>query len=640
MKTSLPSTVFTVLLLAGCAASYPPQDPATRDRISAELQSAAQAPAREPPPRTTALPVPEAISASLLPPLKLALPKASAKQLEQRFDLVVSDALLSQVLTGIVEDTNFSIVMKPRNSAAAAAPERVTLKLKNVTLFETLDTVREVYGYDYQVEGHRIYVQPPELQTRLYQVNYVVGQRRGVSDLQVVGGASRGSSQASGGQGGASGTASGSGSGYASLQASALSSVAKTDLWGEVEDALRTTLGCQIARSQAGGQAAGQPGGLSAGGGTSAGSRADVSFPGEHQSGERQRGIDGCSEGRALTISPMSGTILVRAMPRELKSIEHMLRTMEVNIQRQVIIEAKIIDVELNAGAQQGVNWSAFSNGLHRFSVGSDTTLIGALNGSAGAVSGGQLAAGATLGALAGGGLVGAVGGNAFASGLGMALQLRNFSALINFLQTQGNVHVLSSPRIATLNNQKAVLKVGNEEPYVTGITAGSQATTSGVVTTAPPTLQYQPFFSGIALDVTPQIDERDNITLHVHTMVNSVVEKMKISQPSTSAVYVPFAVNTINEADSVVRTRDSQVVVIGGLMTERAQDDRDKVPGLGDVPGPGGLFSKGAQKSSKRELVILLKPTVVKDDSNWTADIRATQDRIDSLAITTPTPR
>ncbi len=638
MKTTLP---FTVLLLAGCAASYPPQDTATRDRISAELQSAAQMPEREPPARAAALPIPEAISASLLPPLKLALPKASAKQLEQRFDLVVSDALLSQVLTGIVEDTNFSIVMKPRSSAVAAPPERVTLKLKNVTLFETLDTVREVYGYDYQVEGHRIYVQPPELQTRLYQVNYVVGQRRGVSDLQVVGGASRGPSQVNSGQSGIGlGTSSASGSGYASLQASALSSVAKTDLWGEVEDALRTTLGCQIPRSQSAGQAGGQSGGMSAGGGSSTSSRADVSFPGEQQPGERQRGIDGCSEGRAMTISPMSGTLLVRAMPRELKSIEQMLRTMEVNIQRQVIIEAKIIDVELNAGAQQGVNWSAFSNGLHRFSVGSDTTLIGALNGRAGAVSGGQLAAGATLGALAGGGLVGAVGGNAFASGLGMAMQLRNFSALINFLQTQGNVHVLSSPRIATLNNQKAVLKVGNEEPYVTGITAGSQATTSGVVTTAPPTLQYQPFFSGIALDVTPQIDERDNITLHVHTMVNSVVEKMKISQPSTSAVYVPFAVNTINEADSVVRTRDSQVVVIGGLMTERAQDDRDKVPGLGDVPGPGGLFSKGAQKSSKRELVILLKPTVVKDDSNWTADIRATQDRIDSLAITTPAAR
>lgn len=635
MRTTLP---LTALLLAGCAASYPPANPATLNRINAELQSAAQAPAREQPERAAALPVPEAVSASLLPPLKLGLPKASARQLEQRFDLVVSDALLSQVLASIVEDTNFSILVKPRTASAPAQPDRVTLKLKNVTLFESLDTLREVYGYDYQVEGHRIYVQPPEMQTRLYQVNYVTGQRRGVSDLQVVGGASRSSSAGQGGitAAGAAG-ASGGASGYASLQASGLSSATKADLWGEVEDALRTMLGCQIPRSQSG---AGQAGAQRPAGSAGGSSRADVTFAGDLQAGERQRGVEGCNEGRALTINPMSGTIVVRAMPLELKSVEQMLRTMEINVQRQVIIEAKIIDVELNAGAQQGVNWSAFGNGLHRFSVGSDTTLIGAVNGSAGAVSGGQIAAGATLGALSGGGLVGAAGGNAFAAGLGMALQTRNFSALINFLQTQGNVQVLSSPRIATLNNQKAVIKVGSEEPYVTGITASTTTVTgTGPTTQTPPSLTYQPFFSGIALDVTPQIDERDNITLHVHTLVNSVVEKMKISEPSTSAVYVPFAVNTINEADSVVRTRDSQVVVIGGLMTERTQDDRNKVPGLGDVPGPGGLFSKGAQKSSKRELVILLKPTVVKDDSNWVADIRATQDRIDGLALTT-TPK
>lgn len=635
MRTTLP---LTALLLAGCAASYPPANPATLNRINAELQSAAQAPAREQPERAAALPVPEAVSASLLPPLKLGLPKASARQLEQRFDLVVSDALLSQVLASIVEDTNFSILVKPRTASAPAQPDRVTLKLKNVTLFESLDTLREVYGYDYQVEGHRIYVQPPEMQTRLYQVNYVTGQRRGVSDLQVVGDASRSSSAGQGGitAAGAAG-ASGGASGYASLQASGLSSATKADLWGEVEDALRTMLGCQIPRSQSG---AGQAGAQRPAGSAGGSSRADVTFAGDLQAGERQRGVEGCNEGRALTINPMSGTIVVRAMPLELKSVEQMLRTMEINVQRQVIIEAKIIDVELNAGAQQGVNWSAFGNGLHRFSVGSDTTLIGAVNGSAGAVSGGQIAAGATLGALSGGGLVGAAGGNAFAAGLGMALQTRNFSALINFLQTQGNVQVLSSPRIATLNNQKAVIKVGSEEPYVTGITASTTTVTgTGPTTQTPPSLTYQPFFSGIALDVTPQIDERDNITLHVHTLVNSVVEKMKISEPSTSAVYVPFAVNTINEADSVVRTRDSQVVVIGGLMTERTQDDRNKVPGLGDVPGPGGLFSKGAQKSSKRELVILLKPTVVKDDSNWVADIRATQDRIDGLALTT-TPK
>jgi MSHA biogenesis protein MshL len=233
------------------------------------------------------------------------------------------------------------------------------------------------------------------------------------------------------------------------------------------------------------------------------------------------------------------------------------------------------------------------------------------------------------LGSLLGTGLVGASASNAFSAGLGIALQNRNFLAMLNFLQTQGHVHVLSSPRISTLNSQKAVIKVGSEEPFVTNITGGSTSITSGVAQTTPPTLQYQPFFSGISLDVTPQIDDRDNITLHVHAMVNSVIEKEKISQPTVGAVRVPFAVNTISETDSVVKTKDGQVVVIGGLMTESNHDSRAKVPGVGDVPMLGAFFAKGGQGSVKRELVILLKPTVVKDDSVWTSDIATAQGRI-----------
>jgi len=128
-------------------------------------------------------------------------------------------------------------------------------------------------------------------------------------------------------------------------------------------------------------------------------------------------------------------------------------------------------------------------------------------------------------------------------------------------------------------------------------------------VTVTNPTLTYQPFFSGIALDVTPQIDAEDNITLHVHSMVNRVSEKSKIALPDGSAS-VPFAVNTMNETDSVVKARDSQVVVIGGLMSERNSDTRGGVPGVRDVPLAGGLFNFGSQQATKRELVILLKTT------------------------------
>jgi MSHA biogenesis protein MshL len=125
-------------------------------------------------------------------------------------------------------------------------------------------------------------------------------------------------------------------------------------------------------------------------------------------------------------------------------------------------------------------------------------------------------------------------------------------------------------------------------------------------------------------------VDDHDGITLHVHSMVNSIVEKDKISLPVAGAALVPFAVNTISETDNVVKTKDGQVVVIGGLMTESTTDNRGKTPLAGDVPGLGALFSKGDQQATKRELVILLKPTVVKDDTVWADEIASAQGRID----------
>jgi MSHA biogenesis protein MshL len=322
----------------------------------------------------------------------------------------------------------------------------------------------------------------------------------------------------------------------------------------------------------------------------------------------------------------MSGTILVRGMPNEHRIIAKMLHSMQLNIERQVIIEAKIIDVQLNKASQQGINWAAFNNSAqHNFSVGANTS---AINSTAnGATLGGSLIAGTTLGGL--------FSGNTTTSGLSMAAQNNNFMAMISFMETQGNVHVLSSPRIATLNNQKAVIKVGSEEPFVTNASGGSivAATTTSPATISNPTITYQPFFSGIALDVTPQIDDKGNITLHVHSMVNSITMKDKLAIIGTAGDRtLPFAVNSINETDNVVKTTDGQVVVIGGLMTESVVDTRSKIPGMGEIPLLGALFSNGAQSKIKRELVILLKPTVVKSDSTWTDDIAATENRIENF--------
>jgi MSHA biogenesis protein MshL len=406
------------------------------------------------------------------------------------------------------------------------------------------------------------------------------------------------------------------------VQASGLSTTVKSDVWAEAEDALRTVLGCNIPRASSGAAAR-------AAASTSANaSRADVSHPSDVSSADRMRGVDGCANGRALTINQMSGTILARGMPSELRTVDNLLKSMQISISRQVIIESKIIDVELSKDSQQGINWGLFHNGQHLFSVGANAGSLGVNQPSAiTGQSGGTVANSVTLGNLLGATVSSP---NAFSARSGMAIQSRNFAALINFLESQGRVHVLSSPRIATMNNQKAILKVGSEEPFVTNITGGTatvaQAGSATVLTQ--PSLVYQPFFSGISLDVTPQIDAEDNITLHVHSMVNNVVEKSKIALPDQTTM-VPFAVNTMNETDSVVKAKDGQVIVIGGLMTERTSDTRGGIPGAGDLPLVGGLFNWGVQTKVKRELVILLKPTMVKDEFEWANDIEATRERL-----------
>jgi MSHA biogenesis protein MshL len=660
MKRQDTFVIVLLPVLLGACSSYPQRDVSTRDHIQDTLKQASGAPA---PAASAAGALPAAVSQSLLPPLRSTLPHAAARPTEPRFDLSITDAPIAQVLHAIVADTRYSVLLSPKIEApthpgeqteatarAAAATanrhELLTMHLKNVTVLEALDAVRDTYGYEYTVEGTRIYVQPPELQTRFYQINYTLGQRRGVSDLQVIAGASTGSG--GNGSGSSSGTGTGStGSGssngssgsYASTQASALSTIAKSDVWGEIEDSLRTILGCQIPKQQAavvratggGGAAQGGAAGGNAGNSTGAGTRADVSYQGEAQTGERQRGVDGCSDGRAMTLSQMSGTVLVRGMPRELRMVERLLRAMQLNIDRQVSIEAKVIDVQLNKDSQQGINWSAFVNGVQRVGLGSDPTAVGA----PGTSTAGVVTPGTSLGQLLGTQILNGAATTAFSSGLGISLQYTRFASLLNFLATQGDVHVLSSPRIATLNNQKAVLKVGAEESFVTSITPGTSALNTGTVVVAAPSLNYQPFFSGIALDVTPQIDEQDRVTLHVHALVNSITEKSKLATPQAGSTYVPFAVNSVSETDSVVKTADGMMVVIGGLMTESVGDNRSRVPVLGSVPVAGAFFRKGEQTSVKRELVILIKPTVVKMDTDWASDIAATQQRIQRMDAT-----
>jgi MSHA biogenesis protein MshL len=213
-----------------------------------------------------------------------------------------------------------------------------------------------------------------------------------------------------------------------------------------------------------------------------------------------------------------------------------------------------------------------------------------------------------------------------------VALQGANFAALMSFLETQGNVEVLSSPRIATINNQKAVLKVGVDEFFVTGVSQNMTATV-GAMTTMPQVI-LQPFFSGIALDVTPQIDKDDNIILHMHPSISEVktVNKQLTLGGADSQINLPLASSSISETDSIVRTRDGSVIAIGGLMTESNIRTQAKVPGIGDVKGVGKAFRQHNQQTVKSELVILLKSTVVQGTESWAEDMLTAQRRLEEI--------
>ncbi len=342
--------------------------------------------------------------------------------------------------------------------------------------------------------------------------------------------------------------------------------------------------------------------------------------------------VDTTKDGRSVVISPQSGVIVIRAMPEELRNVDLYLKATQLSVDRQVILEAKILEVELNSGFQNGVNWAAFgklgSGGNNAISAGVLTPGT-SLNGGyppTSLSSAGKAAIAGTPGA--------SLGAAADAAGalFGLAFQTSNFAALISFLESQGTVHVLSSPRIATLNNQKAVLKIGTDEFFVTGVSTNIQTSGNGTGITTP-SVTLQPFFSGVVLDVTPQIDDHGNITLHVHPSVSQVSTVNKgINLGAAGNLSLPLAASATSEMDSMVRGQDGKVVAIGGLMRQSTTTDRSQVPIAGDIPVIGALFRNTGEVLQKRELVVLIKPTIVEQGSDWNQDMLDTSGRIKEL--------
>ena len=219
---------------------------------------------------------------------------------------------------------------------------------------------------------------------------------------------------------------------------------------------------------------------------------------------------------------------------------------------------------------------------------------------------------------------------NAFGGVFSMAMNIGNFQGFVEMLESQGDVQVLSSPRISTINNQKAVIKVGSDEFFVTDL---SSDTNSGSTTTTSTDITLTPFFSGIALDVTPQIDTNNQITLHVHPTVSEVIDQTKELNVFGNEQSIPVAYSTVRESDSVIHATSGQLVVIGGLMKENSSVDEAGVPFLSKIPGLGALFKHNRSSSHKQELVILLRPQVISNPADWTNNLESAQQRMQKIA-------
>jgi MSHA biogenesis protein MshL len=436
-----------------------------------------------------------------------------------------------------------------------------------------------------------VFVQPAGLQTKIYRVNYLLGQRRGTSDLRVQSGSLADSSVPSGPPspastanpvpGGPSSQSFGGGAAR-SLDSTRVTTTVVNDFWGDLRNALGT--------------------------------------------------IVGTGDGRSVVVTPQSGVVLVRAFPPEIRAVEQYLHETRIVVERQVMLEAKVIEVTLAEGFQSGINWALFrTHASPRGAigmVGNDTTLGTSTSGSN--LSSGGVTVNPLAGTLATAATAAGSGGAVF----GLAFQTSNFAALLQFLDSQGSTQVLSSPRIATLNNQKAVLKVGTDEFFVTNV--ATVTTTTGTTTQQTPTVTVAPFFSGIMLDVTPQIDELSNITLHIHPSISEVTESRRVVDlgGSIPSITLPLAKSSVNESDTVVRVTDGNIVAIGGLMSVDVRDARTGIPGVADA---NVLLRNSDRQSRKREIVILLKPTIIQNDASWGRDLRETRERLEQFIPARP---
>ncbi|MGY3995437.1 pilus (MSHA type) biogenesis protein MshL [Aeromonas veronii] len=548
MKKHRLCLITVAMMAAGCTTYQHPEPTQAKDALKQAMNEQQKQAAP-----LTALP--KSVQSELL---QLNRPQMPVGMPEKRLRIAAHDVEAVEFFGSLFKGSRYSVAVHPGVAGL------VSVELKDVTLPEVLAVVGDMYGFDVQRKGNVFHIYPAGLRTETIPVNYLMMSRRGLSRTSVSTGGvtandsnnSSDSSFDSASNNNSTNNSSGNNSNGNSSNGTRIETDTNSDYWTDLRDSLQTLIGT--------------------------------------------------GDGRAVITSPQAGLVTIRAYPKELRAVREFLNQSDSHLKRQVVLEARIIEVALNEGYEQGVDWSGLS---------------ASWDGNKGITGGGSLAN--TQLPTTPNQIFTALGG-----GAGFKVSDGNFNVAVNLLKTQGDVNTLSSPRVTATNNQKAVIKVGTDEYFVTNASTTTVSTTSGDRTT--PNVELTPFFSGISLDVTPQIDEEGKVLLHIHPSVIDTEEQTKtIKVTDSDTLVLPLAKSSIRESDTVVQANNGDIIVIGGLMKTDKQEIVSKVPLLGDIPWVGEAFTNRRESTKKVELVIMLKPTVVEKDT-WQNELQRSSELLD----------
>lgn len=559
--------------LAGCAQRAPTL-PESEGHITAREVSS------EPPKE---IPPPAKVSAFVPPPKPAAKP--------QTYSVVVNEVPVKELLLALARDTKQNIDIHPGLQGL------VSLNAINETLPAILERISKQVNMRYRQEGNTVIVSPDTPYMKTYRVNYVNMSRDATSTIAVSGQITGGA-----GTGGAPGTAGAAGGAGGAINTSStvVNTVSRNNFWDVLRDNIRAILAATRSLRQTAEDRAARAEALKAAreerlqqaeavarAGAAATTLFTTAFGGQPPQipGEIRDEI---------VINPVSGTVSVLATEHQHQLIQQHVDSLTSASQRQVLIEATIAEVTLSDRYQGGIDWS-------RLAVSGGITLTQRLLG----------------------GFAPTVAGNLFQIGYANPNSpAGNISATVKLLDEFGTTRVLSSPKLMTLNNQTAMLKVVDNVVYFNVQAQTTQSQTQSLTTfnTTPQTVPV-----GMILSLTPQVAEDGRVSLTVRPTISRVLRFKNDPNPDLARFSItnPVPEIQVREMESVLQVGSGQTVILGGLMQDDVRRDRASVPGAADAPSVGELFRFRDERVIKTELVIFLRPTVINNPTLESDELR-----------------